>query len=225
MARDAHRCPSASAHRRRAARARRRAGRRPRAVRDRAAGAARASSSATASSSGTRMWGDERAVARLRAAVPDRALADAQGHGAVPVAALSRAHDGRARQRPLRPAAWARTPTASSTSHDDFVAVLDAVGVDRVALVGISATAMTALRLAAEQPQRVSARDHRRRLRRFAGADRGDGASACSTESELLRARLAGLPRLLHVVHLQRAALDQALRGRRALRLGHRAAR
>lgn len=38
----------------------------------------------------------------------------------------------------------------------DFVAVLDAVGADRVALVGISAAAMTVLRLAAEQPQRVS---------------------------------------------------------------------
>ena len=39
---------------------------------------------------------------------------------------------------------------------DDFVAVLDAVGADRVALVGISAAAMTVLRVAAEQPQRVS---------------------------------------------------------------------
>lgn len=38
----------------------------------------------------------------------------------------------------------------------DFVAVLDAVGADRVALVGNSLGAMTALRLAAEQPQRVT---------------------------------------------------------------------
>jgi pimeloyl-ACP methyl ester carboxylesterase/predicted glycosyltransferase len=38
----------------------------------------------------------------------------------------------------------------------DFVAVLDRLEVDRTAVVGISATAMTALRLAAEQPQRVS---------------------------------------------------------------------
>jgi pimeloyl-ACP methyl ester carboxylesterase/predicted glycosyltransferase len=38
----------------------------------------------------------------------------------------------------------------------DFVAVLDAVGADRLAVVGISATAMTALRLAAEQPERVT---------------------------------------------------------------------
>jgi pimeloyl-ACP methyl ester carboxylesterase/predicted glycosyltransferase len=38
----------------------------------------------------------------------------------------------------------------------DFVAVLDAVGADRVALVGISAAAMTVLRLAAEQPGRIS---------------------------------------------------------------------
>ena len=40
--------------------------------------------------------------------------------------------------------------------YADFVAVLDAVGVERLAVVGISATAMTALRLAAEQPARVS---------------------------------------------------------------------
>ncbi len=38
----------------------------------------------------------------------------------------------------------------------DFVAVLDGLQVDRAALVGISATTMTVLRLAAEQPQRVS---------------------------------------------------------------------
>jgi pimeloyl-ACP methyl ester carboxylesterase/predicted glycosyltransferase len=38
----------------------------------------------------------------------------------------------------------------------DFVAVLDRLGVDRTAVVGISATTMVALRLAAEQPQRVS---------------------------------------------------------------------
>ncbi|MEO8543637.1 MAG: alpha/beta fold hydrolase [Burkholderiaceae bacterium] len=38
----------------------------------------------------------------------------------------------------------------------DFVAVLDAAGADRLAVVGISATAMTALRLAAEQPGRVT---------------------------------------------------------------------
>lgn len=38
----------------------------------------------------------------------------------------------------------------------DFVAVLDRLEVDRAAVVGISATAMTAIRLAHEQPQRVS---------------------------------------------------------------------
>jgi pimeloyl-ACP methyl ester carboxylesterase/predicted glycosyltransferase len=40
--------------------------------------------------------------------------------------------------------------------YADFCAVLDALEVDRVAVVGISATAMTCIRLAAEQPQRVS---------------------------------------------------------------------
>lgn len=38
----------------------------------------------------------------------------------------------------------------------DFVAVLDRLEVDRAAIVGISATAMTAIRLAHEQPQRVA---------------------------------------------------------------------
>jgi pimeloyl-ACP methyl ester carboxylesterase/predicted glycosyltransferase len=49
-------------------------------------------------------------------------------------------------------------PEAYSFDHyfADFVAVLDRLEVERAALVGISATAMTALRLAAEQPQRVS---------------------------------------------------------------------
>ena len=40
--------------------------------------------------------------------------------------------------------------------HADFVAILDRLEVDRTALVGISAAAMTALRVAAEQPARVS---------------------------------------------------------------------
>lgn len=40
--------------------------------------------------------------------------------------------------------------------YADFVAVLDAAGVDRLAAVGISASAMTVLRLASEQPERVT---------------------------------------------------------------------
>ena len=94
--------------------------------------------------------------------------ADAQGRGALPVAALPRHHDGRARQRPLRPAARARTHTRFDHFYADFVAVLDAVGVDRAALVGISAAAMTVLRLAAEQPRARDAPGHRRRLCRVA---------------------------------------------------------
>ncbi|NLD55033.1 MAG: alpha/beta fold hydrolase [Burkholderiaceae bacterium] len=62
--------------------------------------------------------------------------------------------DGRGNGRSDRPS------DAGAYSFDDyyadFVAVLDAVGADPVALVGISATAMTVLRLAAEQPARVS---------------------------------------------------------------------
>ena len=51
-----------------------------------------------------------------------------------------------------------RSSAAYSFDHyfADFVAVLDRLEVDRVAIVGISATAMVALRLAAEQPARVS---------------------------------------------------------------------
>lgn len=62
--------------------------------------------------------------------------------------------DGRGNGRSDRPTGQA----AYSFDHfyDDFVAVLDAVGVDRTALVGISAAAMTVLRLAAEQPRRVT---------------------------------------------------------------------
>ncbi len=62
--------------------------------------------------------------------------------------------DGRGNGRSDRP----RDPKAYTFDayYQDFVAVLDAAGADRVAAVGISATAMTALRLAAEQPDRVT---------------------------------------------------------------------
>ena len=40
--------------------------------------------------------------------------------------------------------------------YRDFLAVLEAAGVERMAVIGVSATAMTALRLAAEQPERVT---------------------------------------------------------------------
>ena len=40
--------------------------------------------------------------------------------------------------------------------YDDFVAALDAANVERCAVIGISATAMTALRFAAEHPERSS---------------------------------------------------------------------
>ncbi|MBC7735596.1 MAG: alpha/beta fold hydrolase, partial [Bacteriovorax sp.] len=62
--------------------------------------------------------------------------------------------DLRGNGRSDRPA----TPEAYTFDHyfADFVAVLDALQVDRAAIVGISATAMVALRLAAEQPARVT---------------------------------------------------------------------
>ena len=62
--------------------------------------------------------------------------------------------DGRGNGRSSRPVGQ----QAYSFDHyyDDFVAVLDAAGADRVALVGISAAAMIVLRLAATQPERVT---------------------------------------------------------------------
>jgi pimeloyl-ACP methyl ester carboxylesterase/predicted glycosyltransferase len=62
--------------------------------------------------------------------------------------------DGRGNGRSDRP----EGQDAYSFDHyyNDFVAVLDAVGVDKTAVVGVSATTMTALRLAAEHPDRVT---------------------------------------------------------------------
>ncbi|MDQ3025720.1 MAG: alpha/beta hydrolase, partial [Pseudomonadota bacterium] len=62
--------------------------------------------------------------------------------------------DARGNGRSDRP----RDPGAYSFDHyyQDFLAALDAAGADRLAVVGISATAMTVLRLAAEHPERVT---------------------------------------------------------------------
>jgi pimeloyl-ACP methyl ester carboxylesterase/predicted glycosyltransferase len=62
--------------------------------------------------------------------------------------------DGRGNGRSDRP----RGQEAYSFEHyyRDFIAVLDAAGVDRTAVIGISATTMTALRLAGEHPERVT---------------------------------------------------------------------
>jgi pimeloyl-ACP methyl ester carboxylesterase/predicted glycosyltransferase len=62
--------------------------------------------------------------------------------------------DGRGNGRSDRPRGQAAY--TFDEYYGDFVAVLDAVGAERLAVVGISATAMTALRLAAYQPERVS---------------------------------------------------------------------
>ena len=62
--------------------------------------------------------------------------------------------DLRGNGRSDRPA----SPDQYSFNHyfSDFVAVLDRLAVDRAALIAVSATSMVALRLAAEQPARVS---------------------------------------------------------------------
>ncbi|MFT3663463.1 alpha/beta fold hydrolase [Piscinibacter sp.] len=62
--------------------------------------------------------------------------------------------DGRGSGRSDRPSGQAAY--SFEHFHDDFVAVLDAAGAERVALVGISAAAMTVLRVAAEQPRRIT---------------------------------------------------------------------
>ncbi|HMJ15362.1 MAG TPA: alpha/beta fold hydrolase [Polyangiaceae bacterium] len=62
--------------------------------------------------------------------------------------------DGRGNGRSDRPEGQAAY--TFEEYYQDFVAVLDAVGADRLAVVGISATTMTALRLAATLPERVS---------------------------------------------------------------------
>lgn len=53
--------------------------------------------------------------------------------------------------RPVQPQAYDFERT-----YKDFVAVMDTVGAERVAIVGVSAAALTALRFAGEHPQRVS---------------------------------------------------------------------
>jgi pimeloyl-ACP methyl ester carboxylesterase/predicted glycosyltransferase len=62
--------------------------------------------------------------------------------------------DGRGNGRSDRP--QGQQAYSFEEYYQDFVAVLDAVQVEKLAVVGISATAMTAFRLAAEQPERVT---------------------------------------------------------------------
>lgn len=92
--------------------------------------------------------------------------------------------DGRGNGRSDRPTGQ----DAYSFDHfyADFVAVLDAAGAERVAVVGISAGAMTVLRLAAEQPQRVT---HLITAGGFADSLPSDEklAQRLKTEGELLR--------------------------------------
>ena len=125
--------------------------------------------------------------------------------------------DGRGNGRSDRP----RGQEAYSFEHyyTDFVAVLDAAGADRVAVVGISATTMTALRLAAEHPQRVS---HVIVAGGYAEARLDDTkfVERMRAEGERMRNDWPGYLDWFFSTVLHRAALDQALRGRRALRLG-----
>ena len=119
--------------------------------------AAKASSSATACAPGTRQFGE---AGPWLAFAPLFQIANAQllqGRGAVPGAALPRRRDGPARQRQLGPAdrrqsAYTLRPLLRRLRRR----ARPRSSVERAALVGISAAAMIALRLAAEQPERVS---------------------------------------------------------------------
>ncbi|MDP3820903.1 MAG: alpha/beta fold hydrolase [Burkholderiales bacterium] len=81
-----------------------------------------------------------------------------------------------------------KAPEAYTFDHyfADFVAVLDRLEVERTALVGISATTMTVLRLAAEQPERVS---HLVIAGGFAERRLDDPAVAAVAQRELQRMR------------------------------------
>jgi len=62
--------------------------------------------------------------------------------------------DGRGNGRSDRPEG--QDAYSFDAYYQDFVSVLDAVSIDKLAVVGISATSMTALRFAAEHPERVT---------------------------------------------------------------------
>ena len=94
-----------------------------------------------------------------------------------------------------------------------------------LAVVGISADGDDRAAPGRRAAAAGHARHRRRRLRRVAASTIRRWRERMRAESERMRARLARLPRLVLLVRLHRAALDQAVRGRRALRLGHRAAR
>ena len=106
--------------------------------------------------------------------------------------------DGRGNGRSDRPRRTGRptlrrrtTPTSSRCSTPP--------GVDRVALVGISAAAMTVLRLAAEQPGARDPRDHRRAaLPRRASTTQSSPSGARQSERMRATGRLSRLV-LLHV--------------------------
>ena len=83
--------------------------------------------------------------------------APVEGAGAVPRPALPRRHVRPARQRRLGPARRSRPPTREPEIAADAVAVLDALGIERAALVALSRGALPALMLAAEHPERVTA--------------------------------------------------------------------
>ena len=183
--------------RRRAARGRAACPPAPLSVRDRAPGA-RGLRRARRREVLVRGVGRERPVDRLRADLPDRAHA-ACCKATVPY--LSQhfrvVDDGRPRQRPLRPAARPGGVQLRPLLRTTSSPCSTRLGVDRVAVVGISATAMTALRLAAEQPR---ARDARRSSPAASPSARIDDPQVAERVRAEMRPdarRLAGLPRLV----------------------------
>ncbi len=158
--------------------------------------------------------------------IPLAALEDA---GPLPCPALPRAHVRRARQRPLGPARRSPRRMPRASSRPTRIAVMDATQTERAVIVGFSMGGQRGLLLAANHPERVEAAvfigpsysGRRRATARANGALVGGRArhrrGLGEVQQALLAPRLPGLPRVLLVADVHRAALDQAVRGRRRL--------
>ena len=187
----------------------------------------RATSSATACASSTRSTATVEPTVLLHADVVDHPLAPLEDADPLPRAPLPRRHLRRARQRPLRPPARARRlPRGGVRSRRARGAGRDR---DRAGgLVSLSRGAERSLHLAANHPERV---DRHGVHRSGSAAAAGDPAPASDAglqraarrvhrlgemEPSLLGRALRGLPRVLLLAVLHRAALDQAARGSRS---------
>ena len=184
-----------------------------------------ATSSATACALFYEVYGVGRADGPADADVVDHPLAALEDADPLPRAPLPRAHVRRARQRPLRPARRADAYREEEFAAD-ALAVMDATGTERAVLVSLSRGAERSLLLAASHPERVEQLvfiapalplpPATPRLKAIAGVRRAARRVRRLGEVEppLLGRALRGLPRVLLLAVLHRAALDEAARGR-----------